>query len=271
MPIRNKLHLFLTLSISFLLSSCEIPSTFFYYANVFDRYQFKGVQCMNSDQLKVVYETDTNPFDTINYSLDYLYVLQSEYYDDGTAYFRQVGRPSGGRYEVYFIIPSPPVDTHAVFITWGTELDNALEFISWPDWKGVLHPCDSLIEDVEPTEAPYIPPVIPLIRDAPEIINSTCVGSGDFKQLMIVFEFEQEVLSRYAAFVADSPYELAPVVTYPNRLYYFGPPPPQGPIPIRLVSLVDSAIVYDDTYVPVVCGPREKKEDNEGGYSPPAY
>jgi len=112
---------------------------------------------------------------------------------------------------------------------------------------------------------------IPNTDGVPVILNSTCVGSGAFKQLMIVFEFEEDVLDEYAAIVADVPYELAPVTQYPNRLYYFGPPPPEGPIPIQLVSLSNSALVYNDSYVPVVCGPQEKRDNDDGGYSPPAY
>ena len=106
----------------------------------------------------------------------------------------------------------------------------------------------------------------------PVILNSTCVGKSESKQLMIVFEFEQGVIGDYEALVADIPYELAPVTSYPNRLYYFGTPPPQGPITIRLVSTSNQAIAYEEMYTPVVCGPQEEKEDDDdGGYTPPNY
>jgi len=109
---------------------------------------------------------------------------------------------------------------------------------------------------------------------APEIINTTCVGKGDFKQLMVVFEFDQDVIGEYAAFVADIPYELAPVASNPERLYYYGTPPPQGPITIKLVSTSHQEIAYEGIYTPVVCGPQEKKDDDgdgDGGYTPPSY
>lgn len=107
----------------------------------------------------------------------------------------------------------------------------------------------------------------------PEIINATCVGKGAGKQLMIVFKFDQDVIGEYAALVADIPYELASVTQYPDRLYYFGTPPPQGPITIKLVSTSNQAIAYEEIYTPVVCGPPEKKEkdDDNGGYTPPNY
>ena len=106
----------------------------------------------------------------------------------------------------------------------------------------------------------------------PEIINATCVGKGAGKQLMIVFKFDQDVIGEYAALVADIPYELASVTQYPDRLYYFGTPPPQGPITIKLVSTSNQAIAYKEIYTPVVCGPQEKnKDDDDGGYTPPDY
>ena len=97
----------------------------------------------------------------------------------------------------------------------------------------------------------------------PVILNSTCVGKGAGKQLMIVFEFEQDVIGEYSALVADNPYELAPVTQYPDRLYYFGTPPPQGTITIQLLSIPDQEIAFVDRYIPVVCGPQEKKDDDQ--------
>ena len=131
----------------------------------------------------------------------------------------------------------------------------------------------------EPDAPPYIPPVVeppvtetPNLDGTPVIINSTCVGKGAGKQLMIVFEFEQDVAGEYSAVVADIPYELASVTQYPDRLYYFGTPPPQGPITIKLVSTSNQAVAYEETYTPVVCGPQEKKDDDDdGGYTPPSY
>ena len=121
-------------------------------------------------------------------------------------------------------------------------------------------------------EVPPSPTSTPNPDGTPTIINSVCVGSGPSKQLMVVFEFEQDVLGEYAALVAEIPYQHSPVGDYPHRLYYFGTPPPQGPITIQLVSIPDLAIAFEETYIPVVCGPREDSDDDDdddGGYTPP--
>jgi hypothetical protein len=125
----------------------------------------------------------------------------------------------------------------------------------------------------EPEESPYVPPVVEPpnnLDGTPVIINSTCVGKGAAKQLMVVFEFDQDVAGEYAALVADIPYQHTPVGDQPNRLFYFGTPPPQGPITIKLVSITDLAIAFEETYTPVVCGPQDKKDDGDGGYAPPS-
>jgi hypothetical protein len=88
---------------------------------------------------------------------------------------------------------------------------------------------------------------------------------------MIVFEFEQDVMGNYEAYIANIPYQLTPVSGYPKRLYYIGEPPPQGPISINLILTSEKPrSVFLETYTPVVCGPQEKQnDDGDESYQPP--
>ena len=71
---------------------------------------------------------------------------------------------------------------------------------------------------------------------------------------MIAFEFESQVLGQYRASVGDTPYQLASVINQPATLFFSGEPPPEGPIVIRLVSVTDEAMVFEETYSPPFCG-----------------
>jgi hypothetical protein len=100
----------------------------------------------------------------------------------------------------------------------------------------------------------------------PVLYRATCLQS---KQLMISFEFEQPVLGQYQALVADIPYQLVSVANQPATLFFFGDPPPQGPVVIRLVSVPDQTVVFEETHTPPVCGPRENAPEGSGGDSLP--
>lgn len=88
-------------------------------------------------------------------------------------------------------------------------------------------------------------------NEIPIVNSATCLPG---RQLMIAFEFETPVLGQYRALVADIPYQLASVVSQPAILYFSGEPPPEGPIVIRLLSVTDQAVVFEETYTPPVCG-----------------
>jgi hypothetical protein len=71
---------------------------------------------------------------------------------------------------------------------------------------------------------------------------------------MIAFEFEEPVLGQYRASVDDIPYELASVINQPATLYFSGDPPAEGPVVIRLLSAVDEATVFEESFTPPDCG-----------------
>ena len=92
------------------------------------------------------------------------------------------------------------------------------------------------------------PQLIPI--GTPIIHSATCLPT---RHLMIAFEFEESMPGQYQALVADIPYQLASVINQPAMLFFSGEPPPGGPIVIRLVSAIDQAIVFEETYTPPVC------------------
>jgi len=122
--------------------------------------------------------------------------------------------------------------------------------------------------DCFPSAAVVLPPTptsTPNPDGIPVIINSFCVG-GKTKQLMVVFQFEQDVTGEYEAFVADMPYQLAPVADQPKRLFFFGTPSPGGGKPkIVLQSLPDHALVFAENAYPVAQCDFSSPNNNSGG------
>ncbi|RPJ19686.1 MAG: hypothetical protein EHM33_29875 [Chloroflexi bacterium] len=94
-------------------------------------------------------------------------------------------------------------------------------------------------------------PSNPVVTSIPSIHSATCLPN---KQLMIAFAFEEPVLGQYQALVADTPYELASVVTQPSVLFFAGEPPPEGLVVVKLVSATDEVVVFEETYTPPICG-----------------
>ena len=85
---------------------------------------------------------------------------------------------------------------------------------------------------------------------SPVIDSATCLPT---RHLMIAFEFEESVPGQYQALVAGTPYQLASVISQPAMLFFSGAAPPQGPVLIRLVSAIDQAVVFEETYTPPIC------------------
>jgi hypothetical protein len=98
---------------------------------------------------------------------------------------------------------------------------------------------------------PGVVPSDPSPNDIPVIRSATCLPS---RHLMIAFEFEGPVLGQYRASVDDTPYELASVINQPATLYFSGDPPAEGPVVIRLLSAVDEATVFEESFTPPDCG-----------------
>jgi hypothetical protein len=80
--------------------------------------------------------------------------------------------------------------------------------------------------------------------------NVTCLPGN---KLMVVFEFDQPAFGQYQATVADIPYELVSVGDQPAALFFSGEHPGEKPVPIRLVSATDQAILFEESYTPPVC------------------
>lgn len=89
-----------------------------------------------------------------------------------------------------------------------------------------------------------------VVIGSPIIHSATCLPT---RHLMIAFEFEESVPGQYQALVAGTPYQLASVISQPARLFFSGTAPPQGPVVIRLVSAIDQAVVFEETYTPPIC------------------
>jgi hypothetical protein len=105
----------------------------------------------------------------------------------------------------------------------------------------------------------------------PIIYSSTCLQG---KQLMVVFEFPEPVTGLYAAQLDGKDYKYAPVTDYPNRAYFFGPPPEnQGPASVSLSTIPDGTVVFEQLdYAFPACGlQKPKKDDGPGHYVPPSY
>ena len=94
-----------------------------------------------------------------------------------------------------------------------------------------------------------LPPSLTLIG-SPTIHSATCLPT---QHLMIAFEFEESLPGQYQALVADTPYQLASVISQPAMLFFSGDPPPSGPIVIKLISAIDKEILFEETYIPPVC------------------
>lgn len=287
--------LFLVVSISFFLSSCELQDLVggpwvpgakdpvFAQDYEYVSSEFKGAACSGADQLTIEFATSyRNPTDNV------LNVGRSEFYDSYTNYEGRVSPPHGGIYSVSFIIPSPPGDTD-VLLRWTSNPtdngDGTFSDVYQASWEGTLHPCEPDAE-LEPFEPPYIPPAaveLPVEETpppsellapdgTPEIINSMCVGKGAGKQLMIVFEFEQDVVGQYDVFVDDVQYKQE-VVAHPRRLFFFGTAPPDGGMPhILMQTQSEQAPVFDVTdYEVPQCNFEKQNDGGDDGYTPPSY
>jgi hypothetical protein len=103
---------------------------------------------------------------------------------------------------------------------------------------------------VSDCSAPDVVPADPSPNDIPVIRSATCLPS---RHLMIAFEFEGPVLGQYRASVDDIPYELASVINQPATLFFSGDPPADGPVIIRLLSAIDEAIVFEESFTPPDC------------------
>ena len=120
---------------------------------------------------------------------------------------------------------------------------------------------------LEPVALPTITPV-PNPDGIPVIFTATCLQS---KQLMLTFQFEKDVSGEYDLLVADISYQGTPVKNQPQRLFFFGNPPPEGPIKVRLVNRDTGEAVLEESYTPPVCTPSSKpkeKKDNDTYHVP---
>jgi hypothetical protein len=107
----------------------------------------------------------------------------------------------------------------------------------------------------------------------PVIYNATCLQG---KNLMVAFEFPEPVTSQYEALIDGQVYQYTPVPNYPNRAYFFGPPPRyQGPVSVSLSTIPDGTVVFEQQdYEFPACGVQRPKKDDgggDGGYVPPSY
>jgi hypothetical protein len=95
------------------------------------------------------------------------------------------------------------------------------------------------------------------VAGIPTIYSATCLPN---QQLMIAFEFDKPVLGQYQVLVANLPYQLASVVSQPAMLFFSGDSPPEGPVIIRLVSAIDQAVVFEETYTPPNCSHKQRSQ-----------
>jgi len=196
---------------------------------------------------------------------------------------------------VQFILPGP-IPSESVVYELRLEYWRQFYIVSLTQTDEVIEKTGTLfIPDCEIPEAgnneendiydsPNVPPVVePPIDETPprvellapdrvpEIINTMCVGKGESKQLMIVFEFEQDVIGQYEVFVDDIQYKQE-TVAHPRRLFFFGTAPPDGGMPHILVqSLPNYAVVFDvtDYEVPQCNVERQNNGGGDGDYVPP--
>jgi len=86
----------------------------------------------------------------------------------------------------------------------------------------------------------------------PTLSGIGCVG----RQLMISFEFGQDVSGDYAALVGGQPLTRIVVPNQPTRLYFIGPAPAQDTRAlIELKSQPDNTIVFSESYSVPACRP----------------
>jgi hypothetical protein len=105
----------------------------------------------------------------------------------------------------------------------------------------------------------------------PFIYNATCLKGT---HLMVAFEFPEPVTGQYEAAIDGQVYQYTPVADYPNRAYFFGPPPRyQGPASVSLSTIPDGEVVFEQQdYEFPVCGVQKPKDDDGSGhYVPPSY
>lgn len=135
----------------------------------------------------------------------------------------------------------------------------------------------SAIPESPPIPASATPHPMPTLNPdgTPVIFNSTCVGSGPHKQLMLVFEFPNPIVNVYTLMVDDVPYTLAPVNNRPDRLFFVGTASAGGGFPHiiletlpgrdRVLSLTDYAVPQCDFR-----SPNRNEEGDSDGYVPPS-